>query len=105
MNESFQLHHFLYPQKNFSGGGLKTETGNFLLHFQNSKSNNRCRSVYGTDLKKIFNYVMHSRRGLGNEVWLICYAVLAANCRTKNFLEKLFHGALFDCRIFNHFCI
>ena len=32
------------------GGGLKTETGNFLLHFQNSKSSNRCRSVYGTDI-------------------------------------------------------
>ena len=36
------------------GGGLKTETGNFLLHFQNSKSSNRCRSVYGTDIKNTF---------------------------------------------------
>ena len=27
------------------GGGLKTETGKFLLHFQNSKSSNRCWSV------------------------------------------------------------
>ena len=32
------------------GGGLKTETGKFLLHFQNSKSSNRYRSVYGTDI-------------------------------------------------------
>ena len=31
-------------------GGLKTETGKFLLHFQNPKSGNRCRSVYGTDI-------------------------------------------------------
>ena len=40
------------PTKFFSVGvgGLKTETGNFLLHFQNSKSSNRCRSVYGTDI-------------------------------------------------------
>ena len=30
--------------------GLKTETGNFLLHFQNSKSRNRCRSIYGIDI-------------------------------------------------------
>ena len=36
-------------------GGLKTETGKFLLHFQNSKSSNRCRSVYGTDIMKITN--------------------------------------------------
>ena len=35
----------------FGGGGLKTETGKFLLHFQISKSSNRCRSVYGTDIK------------------------------------------------------
>ena len=35
------------------GGGLKTETGKFLLHFQNSKSSNRCHSVYGTDIKII----------------------------------------------------
>ena len=27
-------------------GGLKTETGKFLLHFQNSKSSNRCWSVF-----------------------------------------------------------
>ena len=33
------------------GGGLKTETDNFLLVFQNFKSSNRCRSVYGTDIK------------------------------------------------------
>ena len=32
------------------GGGLKTENGKFLLHFQNFKSSNRCRSVYGTDI-------------------------------------------------------
>ena len=32
------------------GGGLKTETGKFLLHFQNFKLNNGCRSVYGTDI-------------------------------------------------------
>ena len=30
---------FLYPQKIVSvGGGLKIETGKFLLHFPNSKS-------------------------------------------------------------------
>ena len=34
-------------------GGLKTETGNFLRHFQNSESSNRCRSVYGTEIIKI----------------------------------------------------
>ena len=34
-------------------GGLKTETGNFLPHFQNSKSSNRCRSVCGTDIKSM----------------------------------------------------
>ena len=34
-------------------GGLKAETGKFLLHFQNSKSSNRCRSIYGTDIIKI----------------------------------------------------
>ena len=32
------------------GWGLKPETGNFLRQFQNSKSSNRCRSVYGTDI-------------------------------------------------------
>ena len=32
-------------------GGSKTETGKFLLHFQNSKSCNRCRSIYGTNIK------------------------------------------------------
>ena len=32
------------------GRGSKTETGNFLRHFQNSKSSNGCLSVYGTDL-------------------------------------------------------
>ena len=32
------------------GGGLKIETGKFLLHFQNSKSSNRCQSIYGTDI-------------------------------------------------------
>ena len=37
------------------GGGLKTETGKFLLHFQNSKSSNRCRSVYGTDITTLFD--------------------------------------------------
>ena len=44
-------------KKNFSvkGGGLKTETGNVLLHFQNSKSSNRCRSIYGTDIMKSKN--------------------------------------------------
>ena len=31
------------------GGGSKTATGKFLLHFQNSKWSNRCRSVYRTD--------------------------------------------------------
>ena len=38
--------------KTFSveGGGLKTETDNFLRHFLNSKASNRCRSVYGTDI-------------------------------------------------------
>ena len=43
---------FFTPPKIVSvcGGGLKTETGKFLLHFQNSKSSNRCRSVYGTDI-------------------------------------------------------
>ena len=44
---------FLYPPPpNFllCVGGLKTETGKFLLHFENSKSSNRCRSVYGTDI-------------------------------------------------------
>ena len=44
---------FLYPPKIVSvcvWGGLKTETGKLLLHFQNSKSSNRCRSVYGTDI-------------------------------------------------------
>ena len=30
------------------------KTGNFVTHFQNSKSSNRCRSVYGTDKKNIF---------------------------------------------------
>ena len=40
------------PEKNFSvwGGGLKSETGKFLLHFQNSKLSNRCQSVYSTDI-------------------------------------------------------
>ena len=42
---------FLYPPQIVSVWGvLKTETGKFLLHFQNSKSSNRCRSVYGTDI-------------------------------------------------------
>ena len=45
---------FLYPPKLlvcvFFEGGLKTETGKFLLHFQNSKSSKRSRSVYGTDI-------------------------------------------------------
>ena len=48
---------FFIPPKIVSvcveGGGLKTETGKFLLHFQNSKSSNRCRSVYGTDIIKV----------------------------------------------------
>ena len=41
------------PQFFFSvwGGGLKTETGNSLLHFQNSKLSNRCWSIYSTDIK------------------------------------------------------
>ena len=30
--------------------GLKTETGNILLHFQNSKLSNRCWSIYGADI-------------------------------------------------------
>ena len=54
MNHSSYIF-FLYPPpgKIFSvWGGLKTETGNFLLHFQNSKSSNRCRSVYGADIKR-----------------------------------------------------
>ena len=34
----------------YGGGGLKTETGKCLLHFQNSKSSGRCRSVYSTDI-------------------------------------------------------
>ena len=50
------LGNFLYLPQIVSmcvlGGGLKTETGKFLLHFQNSKSSNRCWSVYGTDIKK-----------------------------------------------------
>ena len=43
---------FIPPQKLLVcvGGGLKIETGKFLLHFQNSKSSNRCRSVYGTNI-------------------------------------------------------
>ena len=48
------------PPKIFSaclGGGLKTETDKFLLHFQNSKSSNRCWSVYGTDITNgLLNY-------------------------------------------------
>ena len=36
--------------------GLKTETGKFLLHFQNSKWSNRCQSVYGTDVITIFTF-------------------------------------------------
>ena len=56
------LKSFFIPPKIFSvcvGSGLKTETGKFLLHFQNSKSSNRCRSVYGTDIKSpgMENYV------------------------------------------------
>ena len=39
----------------FLKGGLKTETGKFLLHFQNSKSSNRCQSVYGTDITSYTN--------------------------------------------------
>ena len=47
---------FLYPPQIVSvGGGLKTETGKFLLHFQSSKSSNRCRSVYGTDITIYIN--------------------------------------------------
>ena len=49
---------FLYPPQKLLvcvGRGLKTETGKFLLHFQNSKSSNRCRSVYGTN---IMNYIL-----------------------------------------------
>ena len=42
----------------FGGGGLKTETGKVLLHFQNSKSSNRWWSVYGTDIKT-FNFEHH----------------------------------------------
>ena len=33
-------------------GGLKSETGKFLLHFQNSKLSNRCQSIYSTDIKR-----------------------------------------------------
>ena len=47
------LKNFLYPPKLIvCVGGLKTETGKFLLHFQNFKSSNRCQSIYDTDIKR-----------------------------------------------------
>ena len=52
---------FFIPPKLLVGGS-KTETGKFLLHFQNSKSSYRCRSVYGTDIKSMLR-----RRGRHDE--------------------------------------
>ena len=70
---------FLYPPKivSVSGGGLKTETGKFLLHFQNSKSSNRCRSVYGTDIT-INHFSLQHQNTFGKKVaayLLMCHVI------------------------------
>ena len=78
------------------GGGLKTETGKFLLHFQNSKSSNRCRSVYGTDIMKLVISETQQCR------WNLCIEEQLCNCYPSCILSshiKLLKVAWFEASL------
>ena len=80
---------FLYPPKLlvcvFGGGVYKTETGKFLLHFQNSKSSNRCRSIYGTDKITVLTYfALTNLTSVNRNIGISSFLNVAPRCPKSN---------------------